>query len=114
MGVLAMLAGLSLPVLAAAPARAAAPTPNAYVANQFSDTVSVVDPASNTVTATITGFAAPFGVSITPDGTHAYVTNNGSDTVSVIDTTTIKRGRHCEKQHHHNSRHDKKHKPGSR
>ncbi|MGW2557510.1 YncE family protein, partial [Streptomyces sp. NPDC001635] len=38
--------------------------------------------------------------------------NSAPDTAT--DTTAIKRGRHCEKQHHHNSRHDKKHKSSKR
>ncbi|WP_438303437.1 hypothetical protein ACSHXN_19625 [Streptomyces sp. HUAS TT11] len=210
--VLAMLAGLSLPVLAATPAQAAAPTPNAYVTNQGSNTVSVIDTATNTVTATVPAGFGPSGVaigtppppspSLTVTKTHQgafargekntysiTVTNNGTgptdgttvtvtdtlptgltaaslsgtgwtctlatptctrsdtlapgasyptitltvkascrapkqvtntvtvtgggstpDTNTAIDPTTIKRGRHCEKQHHHNSRHDKKHR----
>ncbi|KJY41367.1 hypothetical protein VR41_12905, partial [Streptomyces sp. NRRL B-1568] len=43
---------------------------------------------TNTVTATITVGATPFGVAITPDGLHAYVTNSGDSTVSVISTAT--------------------------
>src|SRR5713226_7130086 len=61
----------------------------AYVINEFSNTVSVIDTATNTVVATITiGTAVPFGVAITPDGTRAYVTHVGDNTVSVIDTAT--------------------------
>ncbi len=63
----------------------------AYVANIFSDTVSVIDinPAStdfNKVVSTIEVGGAPVFVAISPDGTRAYVTNGDSDTVSVIDT----------------------------
>jgi YVTN family beta-propeller protein len=53
-----------------------------------SNTVSVIDIATNTVVATIPVGAAPLGVAITPDGTRAYVTNFSSARVSVIDTTT--------------------------
>ncbi|MEU6216730.1 YncE family protein [Streptomyces sp. NPDC047022] len=156
---LAILAGPSLPALAAAPTRATAPTPSAYATNFNSDTVSVVDTATNTVTATIPVGGGPTGVAITPQGTRAYVTKAFSNDVSVIDTTTntvtatipvglfpigvaitpcpasnshttnkrpatdsahernsdtstIKHGERCEKQHHHNGRHDKKQKPG--
>ncbi|MET7891953.1 hypothetical protein [Streptomyces mirabilis] len=63
-GALAILAGLSLPVLAAAPAQAAAPTPNAYVTNFNSTTVSVIDTATNTITATIPVSNGPIGVAI--------------------------------------------------
>ena len=50
--------------------------------------MSVIDTATNTVTATITVGAGPVGVAVSPDGTRAYVTNLGDDTVSVIDTAT--------------------------
>jgi YVTN family beta-propeller protein len=59
----------------------------AYVTNRGSNSVSVIDTASNTVVATIPVGAFPEGVAITPDGTRAYVTNE-SNTVSVIDTAT--------------------------
>src|SRR5437899_1497939 len=55
-----------------------------------SDTVSVIDTATNTVVATIdfpVGLG-PIAIAITPDGTRAYVTSNGSNTVTVIDTAT--------------------------
>ena len=47
----------------------------AYVTNNGSNTVSVIDTATNTVVATIPVGFRPFGVAITPDGTRAYVTN---------------------------------------
>src|SRR5256885_2255641 len=59
----------------------------AYVTNIISNTVSVIDTATNTVVATIPVGLAPLGVAITPDGTRAYVAN-GSNIVSVIDTAT--------------------------
>src|SRR5437762_6569373 len=61
----------------------------AYVANADTNTVSVVDTASNTVLATIPVGPIPFapiGIAITPDGTRVYVTNAG-DTVSLTNTT---------------------------
>jgi YVTN family beta-propeller protein len=59
----------------------------AYVANFGSNTVSVIDIATNTVVATIPVGVEPAGVAITPDGTRAYVTNFVG-TVSVIDAAT--------------------------
>ena len=50
--------------------------------------MSVIDAATNSVTATIPVGDQPLGVAVTPDGTRAYVTNTFSDTVSVIDTAT--------------------------
>ena len=41
----------------------------------LTNTVSVIDTATNTVVATIPVGGNPFGVAITPDGTRAYVTD---------------------------------------
>ena len=64
------------------------PKPFAYITNYGDDTVSVIDTATNTVTATIPVGHCPFGVAVLPDGSAVYVTNSGVGTVSVIDTTT--------------------------
>ncbi|MEU2281550.1 IPT/TIG domain-containing protein [Streptomyces sp. NPDC013178] len=61
----------------------------AYVANRMSNTVSVIDTATDTVTATIATGAGPSMVAFSPDGTRAYVTLNNDGTVGVIDTTTL-------------------------
>jgi YVTN family beta-propeller protein len=75
--------------------RPAEAAPFAYVTNETDGTVSVIDTgaAPPSVTATITVGSGPFGVAVTPDGTHAYVANTGTfsvtgTTVSVIDTAT--------------------------
>ena len=61
----------------------------AYVTNQASGTVSVIETSGNTVAATVTVGDGPGGVAITPDGAFAYVSNfQGSGTVSVIETST--------------------------
>jgi YVTN family beta-propeller protein len=59
---------------------------SAYVVNFDSNSVSVVDTASQTVVATVQVQSQPVGVAmaLTSNGTFAYVTNNGSNTVSVI------------------------------
>ena len=44
---------------------------------EVSNTVSVIDTATNTVVATIPVGHGPDGVAVTPDGTHAYVANAG-------------------------------------
>ena len=41
----------------------------------ISNTVSVIDTATNTVVATVPVGSVPAGVAVTPDGKHAYVTN---------------------------------------
>ena len=71
--------------LAACPAEAA---PFAYVTNEHSNNVSVIDTATNTLVATIPVGTIPFAVAVTPDGTHVYVANEGSNNVSVIGTAT--------------------------
>ena len=64
-----------------------------YVTNQADRTVSVVDTATNAVTATIpVGVASgPVAVAVSPDSSLAYVVNlsiSSPDSVSVIDTAT--------------------------
>ncbi len=65
-----------------------------YVANSYSNNVSVIDAAAQTI---ITSFAAgtgPWGLCLSPDGSVLYVTNSGENpytnvpqgSVSVIDT----------------------------
>lgn len=62
----------------------------AYVVNSGggSDSVSVVNVATNTVTGTIPVGANPASVAFSPDGTTAYVTNSSSQSVSVINVAT--------------------------
>ena len=79
------VAALAVTALAG-PAHAA--TRNLYVSNLRGNSVSVVDPATDTVIATVPVGTNPFGAAVTPDGSQAWVTNNGSNTVSVIDTAT--------------------------
>src|SRR5262249_50781347 len=59
-----------------------------YVANQGSSSVSVINTATNTVTATVGVGHLPFGVAVTPDGKLIYVVNSSTHNVSVIDTAT--------------------------
>ncbi|MEA1993560.1 MAG: YncE family protein [Euryarchaeota archaeon] len=59
-----------------------------YVVNSGSDTVSVINPSSQTVIKTISlpPGSAPWQIAATPDGRKAYVANIGNGTISVIDT----------------------------
>lgn len=68
-----------------------------YVTNSNSTTVSVIDTATNTITATITGFDGPSGFAIRPNSNFAYVNNYGAGfpdqsgfgtTVRVVDLNT--------------------------
>jgi YVTN family beta-propeller protein len=63
---------------------------HAYVVNERANTVSVIDIATNTVTATVAGGGgSPEGVAVTPDGQVVYVANGNK--VSVIATATNSR-----------------------
>jgi YVTN family beta-propeller protein len=84
MAALLVICGLSVGVGGAS----AAISTRAYVTNTNSDSVSVIDTATNTVIATIAVGDSPIGVAVNPTGTRAYVTNYLSDSVSVIDTAT--------------------------
>ncbi|MBI1929569.1 carboxypeptidase regulatory-like domain-containing protein, partial [Candidatus Poribacteria bacterium] len=59
-----------------------------YVANELSNTVSVIDTATHTVTDTVPVGSYPYGVAVHPSGSTVYVANELSNTVSVIDTAT--------------------------
>src|SRR3989338_8769763 len=82
------LALLSIGVgLGSSPAEA---QPFAYITNFWDvpGTVSVINTATNTVSATVTVGPGPNGVSVLPAGAFVYVTNSFSDTVSVINTAS--------------------------
>jgi YVTN family beta-propeller protein len=60
---------------------------NAYITNNQSNSVSVIDTPTNEVTATVSVGAGPWGVAVSPDGRKVY-TANWYYTVSAIDTAT--------------------------
>ncbi|WP_199830704.1 beta-N-acetylglucosaminidase domain-containing protein [Streptomyces sp. MMG1533] len=64
----------------------------AYAANQGSNTVSVIDVAGDTVTATVAVGRVPAGLALTPDGGTLWVANYTDGTVQPVDTTTLKAG----------------------
>ncbi|MGC9543422.1 beta-N-acetylglucosaminidase domain-containing protein [Streptomyces sp. UG1] len=64
----------------------------AYAANQGSNTVSVIDVAKGTVTATVPVGKVPAGLALTPDGRTLWVANYTDGTVQPIDTGTLKAG----------------------
>jgi YVTN family beta-propeller protein len=59
-----------------------------YVSNDLSNTISVINAATNTVTFTIPVSSNPDSVAITPDGRTLYVVCFGFGSVAVIDTLT--------------------------
>lgn len=58
----------------------------AYITNNSSKNVSVIDTATNTVVATVPVGNSPAQLAATPQGSFVYVTNYSDDTVSVIST----------------------------
>ena len=62
----------------------------AYIANQQSNTVSVINTITNSVVSTIPVGQAPTGAAASPDGTRVYITNQGDNSISVINTLTNK------------------------
>jgi YVTN family beta-propeller protein len=71
--------------------RSVAITPDkkfAYVTNQASGTVSVIDLSSQAKVTDIPVGVEPYGIALTPDAARAYVANSASNTVSVIDTAS--------------------------
>ncbi|MFC7449162.1 beta-propeller fold lactonase family protein [Rhodococcus daqingensis] len=69
------------------PSGAAIAGTKAYVTNQGSKSVSVLD-STNTVVATVPVGTSPTAIAANPAGTRVYVSSSGSRTVSVIDTST--------------------------
>src|SRR5258708_5300904 len=59
-----------------------------YVANFFSDSISVINGATNTVTATINVGSNPNGVGVNPVTNTIYAVIQGDTTVSVINGAT--------------------------
>ncbi len=62
--------------------------PFAYITNSGNRTVSVIDTATNDITATVNVGNHPWGVAVRSDGKVVYVTNVYNNNVSVIDTAT--------------------------
>ncbi|WP_245238035.1 Ig-like domain-containing protein [Paenibacillus etheri] len=60
-----------------------------FVTNRLDNTVSVIDPITDTVSATLTVGKDPNGVAFNRDGSKAYVANKFDGTLSVINTRTL-------------------------
>ena len=65
----------------------------AYVPNQGSNNVSVIDVDSDVVVTNLRAGISPVRVAVRPDGKKVYVANIGSDRVTVINATTNSVGR---------------------
>jgi YVTN family beta-propeller protein len=60
----------------------------AYVAAAGTNTVVVLDTATDAILKTVPVGAGPYGVAVTSDGAKAYVTNSSAGTVTLIDVAT--------------------------
>ncbi|WP_158545140.1 YncE family protein [Dyella monticola] len=78
----------SAPLLMAWVALPAFANNHAYVANCLDNTVSVVDMATNTVSATVPVGSNPLSIAVSPNGAAVYTANEGDNTVSVINAAT--------------------------
>jgi len=63
---------------------------NIYVANAYSNNVSVIESSTNTVISTVDVGDGPSALAFNPSNNNIYVTNPVSDDVSVIETTGSK------------------------
>lgn len=63
---------------------AVAPDGEIWVSNRDADTVSVIDPGSREVVATLPSVGFPIRIVMTPDGGHVIVTNAKAATLSVF------------------------------
>src|SRR6266436_7980156 len=79
-----LLSGLAVWLAAATPALAFI----AYVSNEKSNTVSVIDTDKWTVTRTIKVGQRPRGIEFTRDGKFVLVAVGDDDTIQMIDTAT--------------------------
>jgi YVTN family beta-propeller protein len=61
------------------------PTTNKiYVANEFSNTVSIVDGSTDKIEATVQVGSFPYSIDVNPLNNRVYVANRGSDSVSIF------------------------------
>ncbi len=63
--------------------------PRVFVTNEGGDSVSVIDAATNRVTATIDIGKRPRGVGVSADGSEIYVAISGDNAIAVIDAETL-------------------------
>lgn len=56
-----------------------------YVTNSASDTIDVVDPATNKVVQVIHGIELPHGIVFSPGGTRIYLSNEAESVLDVVD-----------------------------
>ena len=60
-----------------------------YITNRGSNSVSVIDPMTDTVIKTITVGIGPVGVAFNQDGSKAYIANSLGEALTIIDTVQL-------------------------
>src|SRR5215212_1873570 len=83
-GAIRMLVAASMLAAFASCARAA---PIAYVPNEGSGTISVIDTGTDTVTATLKFGQKPRGIALSADGARLYLSDQSLNALIVVDTT---------------------------
>jgi YVTN family beta-propeller protein len=58
--------------------------------NSAADSVSLIDPATNTVVGEIKGIEVNHGAAVAPDGRTIYISDEADSTLDVVDATTLK------------------------
>jgi YVTN family beta-propeller protein len=61
------------------------PLTRIYVTNSASDTIDVIDPATNKVVQVIRGIELPHGIAFSPDGSRIYVSSEAESVLYVVD-----------------------------
>ena len=61
-----------------------------YISNGRGGTVSVIDPATDSIVGSVKVGTRPWGIALTPDGAKLYTANGPSNDVSVVDADRLK------------------------
>ena len=59
-----------------------------YVTDSASDSIDVIDPATNQVVQVIHGIVLPHGIAFSPDGSRIYVSNESESVLDIIDRSS--------------------------
>src|SRR5205823_3631022 len=71
--------------------------------NSAGDSVSLIDPATNTVVAEIKDIEVNHGAAAAPDGSRLYITNEAESALDIVDVRTLKVTTHVPLSGHPNN-----------
>ncbi|MBI3329985.1 MAG: hypothetical protein HYZ81_25165, partial [Nitrospinae bacterium] len=66
------------------------PQPRAYVSNEKSNDLTVIDTETDKVIATVPVGERPRGIRLSPDGKKVYLALGEEDRIAVVDTATLR------------------------